>query len=192
MQAVVFFDGRHNQISRLADRIAVQTSRRGVNVELRDVSNGSDVEWWRYDAACLVASGCLDDGEPEIVAFVRRHRRNLEQSHAACLWVSSSVDEVEDSGGSPNDGTPPTTRVRMTLRDFIQATGWKPTWLLRVLSAPTYNRYNVLLKLLKKTGPLMTGTPDDDRLDWASVDRFANDIVTEAEHRLCRTRKRAA
>jgi menaquinone-dependent protoporphyrinogen IX oxidase len=183
MRAVVFFAGRNSQSYPVAERIATQMARTGADVELHDVSNEFRADWGAFEAACVADSGELDHGGRELLAFAAYNRRRLARLSAACVWV----DPAAASGQAP------AKPASISLADFIRATGWKPTFLLRLPSVPTRQRYDAFLKLLPvKHGSRTVAATGGEVVDWTPVDRFASDVLIEAEHRQARRERKAA
>src|SRR5438093_2282682 len=97
MKAVVFYATREYQTQRIADHIAKELGRFGIQTDLRDVRRRAFVDWTRYAWVFVAASVHVGRHEPEMIAFVRRHRANLERLDAAFLSVSLSEAGVEDA-----------------------------------------------------------------------------------------------
>src|SRR6185503_11592169 len=66
-------------------------------VELYDVNTMSaSIDWPPYGWACVAASVHAGHHEPEMIAFVKRHRQALERLGAAFLSVTLSEAGAED------------------------------------------------------------------------------------------------
>jgi hypothetical protein len=90
-------------------------------------------------------------------------------------------------------GQAPAKPASISLADFIHATGWKPTFLLRLPSLPTQHPHDGFLKLFPvKRGSRAIAAPGGEIVGWGLVDRFGSDIVIEAEHRVARRERTAA
>src|SRR6185503_11599905 len=66
-------------------------------VELYDVNTMSaSIDWPPYDWACVAASVHAGHHEPEMIAFVKRHREDLARLGAVFLSVTLSEAGAED------------------------------------------------------------------------------------------------
>src|SRR6185295_13969701 len=97
MRAVIFYATREGHTRRIAERVATELRGHTHEVELYDVNTASaSIDWPPYDWACVAASVHAGHHEPEMIAFVKRHRRELERLGAAFLSVTLSEAGAED------------------------------------------------------------------------------------------------
>jgi menaquinone-dependent protoporphyrinogen oxidase len=96
MRAAIFFATREGHTRKIADRLAADLRARGVDTAVFDVRDTGCVDWPAYSCACLAASVHAGRHEPEMIAFARRHRAELERVSAAFISVTLSEAGAED------------------------------------------------------------------------------------------------
>ena len=185
MRAAVFYATRQGQTHRLADHVAAELDRLGIHTDVRNVREQPMVDWSRYDVAFVAASVHLGRHEPEMLAFVRQHRQELERLDAAFFSVSLSEAGAEDRTMPFEQRMKSAADVAQMIDRFVEDTGWKPQHTLPVAGALAYSRYNFIVRFLMKRIARKAGAPTDtsrdyEFTDWWSVDRFAVDQVTHS------------
>ena len=96
MKAAVFYATREGHTRKIADRIAEDLRRHGIDTDVMNVRDIEEVSWGLYSAACVAASVHIGKHEPEMVAFVKRYRTQLSRLGAAFVSVTLSEAGAED------------------------------------------------------------------------------------------------
>ncbi len=189
MRVAVFFATREGQTRRVAERIAVDLRRRHVDVDVYDVKTlHSPIDWSQYATACVAASVHGGHHEKEMVAFVRRHREELERRSAAFVSVTLSEAGAEDLRATPARRQQASADVQRMIDVFLQETGWRPDLVLPVAGALAYSRYNVIIRFVMKriaraAGASTDTSRDHEFTDWPAIDRFVGDVIQAVELR---------
>jgi len=186
MKVAVFFATREGHTCRIAERIADDLRARGVVAELFDVRRPQTaIDWASYQTACVAASVHIGRHEPEMIAFVRRNRAELERLSAAFVSVTLSQAGAQDVKALPEKRQAAAADVRRMIERFVTDTGWQPSHVLPVAGALMYRSYNVFIRFVLKRIARQAGAPTDtsrnyDFTDWPAVDRFVNDALLSA------------
>ena len=127
----------------------------------------------RYDAVVVGSSIHAGNHDPAIVAWVKQNRPALEAGHGAFFSVSLSAasDQQQDREG-----------LQRCLDQFFEETGWQPELVACFAGALRFSQYGLIKRILmrdiaKKHGEQPQGRHDYEYTDWASVQRFAEDIL---------------
>src|SRR5437868_5082314 len=97
MRTAIFFATREGHTRKIADRIAADLRARAVDADVFDVRTTERVDWPAYSCAVVAASVHAGRHEPEVIAFAKRHRAELERLSAAFLSVTLSEAGAEDA-----------------------------------------------------------------------------------------------
>ena len=185
-RVALFFATREGHTGRIAERIACDLRARLVDADVFDLFNVKDweskLDWSQYTTACVASSVHIGHHEPAIIAFVKRHRRELEQLDAAFVSVTLSEAGAEDPMASPERRQQAARDVQGMIDRFVQETGWRPARVLPVAGALAYTRYNVMVRFVMKRIARKAGAPTDtsrdyEFTDWPALDRFVGDLV---------------
>jgi menaquinone-dependent protoporphyrinogen oxidase len=183
MKAAIFFATREGHTCRVAEHIADDLRDRGVSVDLFNVNDlTAPIDWSVYRAACVAASVRAGRHEREIVAFVRRHRADLERLSAAFVSVTLSEAGAEDVRASPEQRAEAAENVRRMIDRFEEETGWQPAKVLPVAGALAYRRYNFVVRFVMQRIARNVGAPTDtsrnwELTNWPAVDRFVDEAL---------------
>jgi len=178
MRTVVFYATREGHTRRVAEHIASDLRALGHEVEIYDVKAVAEsIDWPPYDWACVAASVHAGHHEPEVIAFVKRHRQALERLQAAFLSVTLSEAGAEDVGATKERRAQSAAEVQQMIDVFVQETGWRPARVLPVAGALAYSRYNFLIRFVMKRIARKAGAPTDTSRDyeftnWPTLDVF--------------------
>ena len=104
------------------------------------------LHWSSYDRVFLLASVHMGRHEPEMIAFVRAHRQQLDRLSAAFISVTLSEAGAEDPLASPERRAEAARDAQRMIDVFVEETGWRPAHVLRVAGALAYSRYNVVVR----------------------------------------------
>ena len=186
MRVVIFFATREGHTCRVAEHIADDLRDRRVAVDLVDVRQLHEpVDWAGYQAACVAASVHVGRHEPEMIAFVRQHRLELERLSAAFISVTLSQAGAQDVHATADKRGAAAADVQRMIDRFVAETGWRPAHVLPVAGALMYRRYNPLVRFVMKRIARKAGAPTDssrnyDFTDWPAVDRFVDRFLLPA------------
>ena len=185
MRVGIFFATREGHTCRVAEHIADALHDRGVAVDLFDVREVHAIDWGAYQTACVAASVHIGRHEPEMVAFVREHRRELEKLSAAFISVTLSQAGAQDVHAGVDKRRAAAADVQHMIDQFITATGWQPAHVLPIAGALMYRRYNPLIRFVMKRIARKAGAPTDssrnyDFTDWPAIDRFVERMLQPA------------
>jgi menaquinone-dependent protoporphyrinogen oxidase len=189
MKVVVFYATREGHTRRIADHIAGELRARTINVDVYDVSTLHEpIDWPAYAIACAAASVHIGRHEPEMIAFVKRYRTELERLDAAFVSVSLSQAGAEDLLASEAHREEAAADARRMVDVFVQETGWRPGHILSVAGALAYSKYNFVIRFVMKRIARKAGAPTDIShdyvfTDWRRLDQFINELVEAARGR---------
>jgi menaquinone-dependent protoporphyrinogen oxidase len=178
MRIAVFYATREGQTAKIAEHIEHELQTSQVQVDIFDVRDlEGPVDWPSYDAACVAASVHIGRHEPEMIAFVKRHRRELERVSAMFLSVSLSEAGAEDPNAPPERRRKAASDVDGMIETFVTNTGWRSAHILPVAGALAYRRYNFIVRVVMKRVAGANGAPTDtsrdyELTDWEKLDRF--------------------
>ena len=185
MRVAIFFATREGHTRRIAARMAADLETRGALVDVYNVRTAGPIDWSCYSSACVAASVHGGRHEREMIAFVKKHRGELERLSAAFVSVSLSEAGAEDEHRPDDHRRQSAADVQRMIDVFIKTTGWRPARTLAAAGALKYSKYNLLIKFVmrriagKMGGPIDTSR-DYDFTNWTAVDRFAAEIAASA------------
>lgn len=185
MRAAIFYATREGQTKRIADHVAGQLRARQVEVDVYDVRAAEPViDWPRYDWAAVAASVHAGHHEPEMVAFVKRHRQALVERDAAFLSVTLSEAGVEDQHASTEARERAAADVRRMIDLFLADTGWQPAHVLPVAGSLAYSQYNFIVRFVMRRIARKAGAPTDSSRDyeftnWSKLDEFIDEVTRD-------------
>ena len=182
MRAAIFFATREGHTRRIAHRIATDLRAHGAEVDVFDVRTEKPSDWSVYSAACVAASVHVGHHEPEIIAFVRRHRVELERLSAGFVSVTLSEAGAEDPNRSEAQRQRSAADVQHMIDVFVTDTGWRPDRCLPVAGALAYGQYNIFVRFIMKRIARKAGAPTDTSRDyeftnWGALDRFVEELT---------------
>jgi menaquinone-dependent protoporphyrinogen oxidase len=183
MRIAVFYATREGHTRRIAEHIAATLAT--VDVDVFDVKTLQEpVDWSRYQAACIAASVHLGHHEHEMADFVRRHRDALEGLSAAFLSVTLSEAGAEDPNATSVRREQSAADAQRMIAVFLEETGWRPARTLAVAGALAYSRYSpivrfVMKRIARKAGASTDTSHDHEFTNWAALDRFVNDLISQ-------------
>jgi menaquinone-dependent protoporphyrinogen oxidase len=181
---VIAYASREGQTRRIAERMATRLRARGFAVDLVDVVRGIPPQFdlARYDAAIVAASIHIGRHARRMLAFVRRHRAELERKPTLFLSVSlSAAGAVDANATAKRRASAAANRDGMIAR-FLRETGWQPGVVHPVAGALLYRQYGVLVRAMMRLISGMVGASTDtsrdhDYTDWDAVDGYADEVA---------------
>jgi menaquinone-dependent protoporphyrinogen oxidase len=182
MRVAIFFATREGHTRHIAARIARDLEKSGALVDVYNVRTAGPIDWSCYSSACVAASVHGGTHEREMIAFVKKHRAELERLAAAFVSVSLSEAGAEDQRRPDDRRRQSAADVQRMIDDFVKTTGWIPGRTLAAAGALKYSKYNPLIRFVMKQIARTMGGPTDtsrdyDFTNWPAVDRFAAAIA---------------
>jgi menaquinone-dependent protoporphyrinogen oxidase len=180
---VVLYATREGQTRKIAEHVAGALRGHGLRADVVDAAALTEpFDLAGYGAAVLAASVHAGRHERELVAFVKRHLRQLERMPAAFLSTSLMEAGAEDSQRSPEARAEAAAHVQQMIDQFIAETGWQPSATLPVAGALLYTKYGFVLRFIMKRiskhqGGSTDTTHDHEYTDWRALDRFVDELV---------------
>lgn len=180
---LILYATREGQTRRVAERVAAALHACGRAATIQEVAAIHEpFDLGANAAVVLAASVHAGKHEPELVAFVKRHRAALEGLPTAFLSVSLSEAGAEDTSAPAEKREQAAANVRMSLDAFIADTGFHPEQMVPVAGALPYTHYSWFIRFIMKRIAKSAGAPTDtsrdyDFTDWAALDRFAERFV---------------
>jgi menaquinone-dependent protoporphyrinogen oxidase len=184
MRIATIYATREGQTQRIVEYLAGAFRARDVEVDIFRAKEKPDVDLEAYDLVVVAGSVHIGSHEPELIAFVKRHRDMLERVPAAFISVNLSQAGVEDVKRSVEQRARATKNVAGVVEAFVRKTGWHPRWTEPVAGALLYTRYNFLIRFIMKRiskaeGGSVDTSRDHEYTDWLALERFADRIIDE-------------
>jgi menaquinone-dependent protoporphyrinogen oxidase len=175
---LILYATREGHTRRVADRVAATLHTCGHDAVIHNASaipEPFDLD--AYAAVVLAASVHGGKHEPELTAFVKRHRAALEGLPTAFLSVSLSEAGAEDMSAPAEKRGQAAANVQSSLDAFIADTGFRPERMLPIAGALLYTQYGwflrfVMKRIAKSMGASTDTSRDHEFTDWSALDRF--------------------
>ncbi len=178
---LIAYGTTEGQTRKIVARIADRIRERDEDAILFDSSN-RDEDAFAGDPDAVLVAGSVHQGkhQPALRQFVEDNRRNLDLRPNAFLSVSLAAagDEAEDR-----------EEAERYMREFEDATGWKPQETLSLAGALLYTQYDFFKRFIMKLITRRKGGPTDtdadfEFTDWDAVDRFTDSFVDRVAARI--------
>ncbi len=163
----------YGQTRRICERIGAVAAQSGHSAEVAAVDAAPDLG--AYDAVVIGASIRHGKHDPSVLAFIRRHRAELEAKPSAFFSVSLVARK-------PAKNTPETNPY---MQAFLAGSDWRPPLLGVFGGELDYQRYGAFDRAAIRFIMWLTQGPRDPHTkveftDWAEVDRFAGRVAALA------------
>ena len=180
----VFYASREGHTHKVAERVANDLRRRGFEAAVQNVRDADAIALSDYAGAILAASVHIGTHEPEMVAFVKQHRTELESMPSAFLSVTLSEVGAERANATAEEHARFVADVQGMLNRFFEDTGWHPPRVKPVAGALLYTKYNFLIRFVmrriaKKAGAETDTSRDYEYTDWVALDHFVEEVADE-------------
>ena len=182
---LIAYATREGYAKRVAEHVAATIRSHGGPEEVADVASiHGDIDLGGYGAVILVASIHIGHHEPEMIAFVRKHKAALEHIRTALLSISLSEAGAEKASASAEARAKAAHAVQGMLDAFFEETHWRPARVMPIAGALLYSHYHVLLRLAMKDIARREGGDTDtsrdyEYTDWQALDRFIVGVLDE-------------
>jgi menaquinone-dependent protoporphyrinogen oxidase len=186
---LVVYSSRSGHTRRIAEYIATAVRARGQAATVKDAVDRREPFRAREYAGAILASPIYSGRhEGDIIAFASDCRAELDALPAAFVTVSFNAATAEDLARSPEARRRAEAEVRRAVDAFVDRTGWRPSRVVAVGGAILYSQYNVIIRLITKLLVKAHGGPGDtsrdyEYTDWAALDRFAEEFLSELDTR---------
>lgn len=177
----VFYATREGQTRRIAERIADQIRRHGLDSRAVPIisEEASAVDWASVRGVALGASLHMQRHQPEAVAFARVHHQALSALPSLFFSVSLAAASVRATE---------VDAARRIAEQFASATGWTPSQVASVAGRLAYTQYNWFVRMLMrriavKEGGSADTTRDHEYTNWDQVERLADELAYEVRRR---------
>lgn len=184
----VLYATREGHTKRIAEHIVNTLQNQGLEAEARDLrtENGT-LALTNYAGAVLAASVHAGKHEPEMIAFVKQHRAELEAMPAAFLSVTLSEAGAERKDATPRQHAQFVADVQKVMDKFFADTAWQPRFVKPVAGALLYTKYNLLIRFVlkriaKKSGGDTDTSRDYEYTDWKALDEFIDEFAGQFPH----------
>jgi menaquinone-dependent protoporphyrinogen oxidase len=180
----VFYATREGHTHKIAERVADDLRKRGFEAHVNDLRGEAVIDLTNYAGAILAASVHAGTHEPEMVAFVKQHRAQLESMPSAFLSVTLSEVGAERANATAEEHARFVADVQGMLNRFFEETGWHPRRVKPVAGALLYTKYNFLIRFVmrriaKKAGAETDTSRDYEYTDWVALDHFIEEVAEE-------------
>lgn len=178
---LVLYATREGQTRRIAEHVAASLRSRGFSADLRDARTDPPRSVAEYGGAILAGSVHAHRHEPELVAFARAHREELEQLPTAFLSVSMAAAALDDATAPPGKHDEALAGVEKMVRTFFEQTGFRADRVKPVAGALAYTKYSgperLVMKVIAAFNEGSTDTSKDhEYTDWEALDRFVAEL----------------
>jgi menaquinone-dependent protoporphyrinogen oxidase len=174
MTVAIVYATTHGHTGKIADHIADVIRAEALDVEVADLGERGDHLIRTCDAVIMAGSVHRGSHQPELVAFVRRHRHLLQARPSAFVSVSLTAADDEDAEMR--------AETRRMVDEFVEDTGWTPDRTATVAGAFQFSRYSPFERLVMRLIARQHETEIDSRedlelTDWEAVDQFTQQFV---------------
>lgn len=174
MTVAIVYASTHGHTRKIADRVAETMRTEGLDVEVAEVGEKADGLVRDCDAALVAGSVHRGSHQPELVEFVRRHRRLLRDVPSAFISVSLTAAEDDDEELR--------AETRRMVDEFVEDTGWTPDRTATVAGAFQFSKYSPFERLVMRLIARQHGTEIDpwedlELTDWKAVEQFTEEFV---------------
>lgn len=180
----VFYATREGHTHKIAERVADDLRTRGFEADVKNLRDKDAIKLSDYAGVILAASVHIGTHEPEMVAFVKQHRAELESMPSAFLSVTLSEVGAERANATAEGHARFVADVQGMLARFFEDTGWHPRRVKPVVGALLYTKYNFLIRFVmrriaKKAGAETDTSRDYEYTDWVALDHFVDEVADE-------------
>jgi menaquinone-dependent protoporphyrinogen oxidase len=180
----VFYATREGHTRKIAERVADDLRKRGFEAGVKNLHDKDAIKLSDYAGAILAASVHIGTHEPEMVAFVKQHRAELESMPSAFLSVTLSEVGAERANATAEEHARFVADVQGMLNRFFEDTGWHPRRVKPVAGALLYTKYNFLIRFVmrriaKKAGAQTDTSRDYEYTNWVALDHFVDEVADE-------------
>ena len=180
---LVLYATREGHTRKIAEHVAATLRGRGLEAHLLDVGKlHATFSMDGYAASILAASVHLGHHEREMIAFVKRHREELDRAPTSFLSVSMSEATVEDPSRPDAVRARAAEEIAGVLDTFYRESGWHPKHVKAVAGALLFTQYGMIVRFVMKLISKHNAGPTDTSrdyvyTDWQALDRFVAALI---------------
>ena len=172
MKTLILFSTRDGQTQEIASYLASELNNLGVNTEVVDLHNASQVDWNNYERVVIGASIRYGHFHPRLNQFVKKHHQKLNTLPSAFFSVNLVARKPEKRTPQTNSYT----------RKFLLTSPWRPDECAVFAGALRYPRYRwydrlIIQFIMRMTGGETDSTKEVVYTDWQHVASFAQKIA---------------
>lgn len=135
-------------------------------------ATGPDVHPNSFDAAIIGASLHAEKYQNSVEHYVQEHHESLNKMPTGFLSVSLAI--IHDDPQTQQE-------LEEIAKNFLDKTGWNPTFVEQVAGALRYTKYNFFKKFImrmiaRKNGGSTDTAKDTEYTDWNQVKRLLNQL----------------
>ena len=167
MKILIVYGTTEGQTRKICEFLRDQAEQVGHEISLAN-AHESHIHPGSYDAVVIAASVHIGKYQPGVINFVKQHQESL--NHKVTAFISVSLTAASEDKDSWED-------LRKISHQFIEESGWNPTYTEQVAGALRYSKYHFLKKILmrmiaSKSGGSTDTSKDHEYTDWDQVKRL--------------------
>jgi menaquinone-dependent protoporphyrinogen oxidase len=192
---VVLYATRQGHTRCIAEYLAMRIRDRGHAATVRDVRHLHEpFVLAGFAGAFVAASVHIGKHEREMVAFIKRHRGDLDA--LPTTFLSVSLTAAAAATGRAVDRAKASADSQRVIEELLSSTSWRPTHVMAVAGALPYSKYNFILrfvmKQIAKRQSLATDTSRDyEFTDWRALDDLVAGMIANTPGRTATTARAA-
>jgi len=166
MKLLIAYGTTEGQTRKICEYLRDQAKQKGHDVSLFDAT-GLDIDPEAFEAAAIGASLHGEKYQDSIKRYVEENHMALNKMPTAFLSVSltAAIEESESW-----------EELKHITEEFLESTGWKPTYIEQVAGALRYTEYNFFKKFImrmiaQRSGGSTDTSKDHEYTNWDQVDR---------------------
>lgn len=174
MKLLIVYGTTEGQTRKICEHIRDKAEDDGHKVSIVD-SSGPEVTPKGFDAVIVGASLHAEKYQSPVIHYVKEHHKELNKKVTGFLSVSLSAIHEEPEYQK---------ELEKITEDFLDQTGWNPTFVEHVAGALRYTKYNFLKKFImrmiaQKSGGSTDTSRDTEYTDWNQVKWFLGKVEKE-------------
>lgn len=166
MKLLIVYGTTEGQTRKICEFLRDKAKENGHEVSVFD-STGPDLHPEGFDAVIVGASLHAEKYQSSVRHYVQKHHEDLNTIPSAFLSVSLTAAHDEPESWK---------ELKEITDNFLEKTGWEPTYVEQVAGALRYTEYNFLKKFImrmiaQKSGDSTDTSKDHEYTDWDQVER---------------------
>lgn len=176
MKLLIVYGTTEGQTRKICSYLRDKALDDGHQVSIVDAT-GPDVNPDSFDAALIGASIHAEKYQSSVIHYAREHHQALNKKPTG--FISVSLAAVHDDPQSQKE-------LEEITNDFLNKTGWNPTFVKQVAGALRYTKYNFFKKFImrmiaQKSGGSTDTSKDTEYTDWNQVKLLLDQLVKEVK-----------
>lgn len=176
MKLLIVYGTTEGQTRKICEFISNEAREAGYQVSLVN-SLESHIHPAEFDAVIVGSSVHAGRYQAAVEHYVHEHHQELNSKITAFLSVSLAAASDEEESWK---------ELRNQTEEFLNKTGWNPTFVEQVAGALRYTKYNFLKKFImrmiaKKSGGSTDTSKDVEYTDWEQVKMLLSRVMKEVK-----------